>query len=418
VEERSQIPARILIVDDEPGIREGCQRVLTARQFTAETAANITSALAMIGQAAYDLALIDVVMPDGNGLDLIRAMHERDPDTICIVITGYATVEMAVQAVKQGAYDFISKPFSSEQLLLAVNQGLERRRLYRQTAELEACQRRADMLQKAKIEIEKLEQIKSHFMLTVAHEMRAPVAAVQSYLNLILAGYVSEADLKPTLSRAQRRLQEVLDLVADLLELARLKQAQEVPSPSTGPQPMANSLEEVVEALHDQATQKQQRLEVSILARPTIEASPNHLRLIWMNLISNAIKYTPRGGAISVKLDADQIWLTGVVQDTGIGVGERDLPHLFQEFFRTDQAKASGEIGTGLGLAIVKQVIDSYHGHITVTSRLGAGTCFTFVLPLRPAQASVGPLEVGLARPTPPATHAQVLGLSDDPHAG
>jgi len=412
---------RLLVIDDEQGIREGCRRVLRMTQHRVDTAENLASALDLIGRYGYDLALIDVMMPDGNGLDLIRSLHECDPEAICIVITGFATVEIAVQAVKQGAYDFISKPFSSDQLLLAVNQGLERRRLHRQAAELESCRLRADSLQKAKAELEKLEQIKSQFMLTVAHEMRAPVAAIQSYLNLVLGGYVPEADLKPTLWRAQRRLQELLHLIADLLELARLKQAQEAALAPLAPQPIADSLEEVVELFREQAEQKRQRLEVSILAHPTIVASPNHLRQIWTNLISNAIKYTPPGGEITVKLDADQAQLTGVVQDTGMGIAESDLPRLFEEFFRTDQAKASGEIGTGLGLPIVKQVIESYQGHIEVASRPGAGTSITFVLPLRPPPPTVEPparmgsLPAAAAHPLPPATHTRVLGLSDEP---
>ena len=323
--------------------------MLTTRQHNVDTAESTAAALDLISRASYDLVLLDVMMPDGNGLDLVRPIQQRDPDTICIVITGYATVEMAVQAVKQGAYDFISKPFSSEQLMLAVNQGLERRRLRRQAAELEACRLRADGLGRAELELEKQEQIKSHFMLTVAHELRAPVAAIQSYLNLVLAGYVSEADLKPTLSRAQRRLQELLNLIADLLELARLKQAQEMTSAQTSPQPMANTLEEVVNLLREQAQQKRQTLNASILARPMIMASASHLRQIWMNLISNAVKYTPPGGAIDVKLDADRARLTGMVQDTGIGIEQRDLPRLFQEFFRSDRPRPAARSVPALG---------------------------------------------------------------------
>ena len=113
--------------------------------------------------------------------------------------------------------------------------------------------RRTEELTQAKAEMEKLEQVKSQFMLTVAHELRAPVAAIQSYLNLVLAGYVSEEELKPTLSRAQRRLQELLDLIADLLDLSRLKQAKDLALIEATPQPMADVLEEVCDLLREQA---------------------------------------------------------------------------------------------------------------------------------------------------------------------
>jgi len=422
--EETAATTKILLVDDEAGMREGCRRVLTPQGYNVDTAADVTSALELIRQADYDLVLVDVMMPDGNGIDLIQPIHDRDPDTICIVITGYATVEMAVQAVKQGAYDFLSKPFTSDQLIFAVNQGLERRRLRLDTQELDACRRRAAELTRAKEEIEKLEQVKSQFMLTVAHELRAPVAAIQSYLNLVLAGYVSEEDLRPTLSRAQIRLQELLDLIADLLELARLKQLRDLAPTEASPQPMADILEEVRDLLHEQAQRKNQVFQVEILSRPTFVASPNHLRQIWMNLISNAIKYTPKGGQVMVTLRADKDGLTGIVEDTGIGIPADDLPNLFTEFFRTNQAKASGEIGTGLGLAIVKQIVESYRGSITVESKHGQGTRFTFTLPFEPAPPNPEPQPTAAlvaARTTPPkrpvpvGAHARVLSLADTP---
>ena len=422
--EETALTTKILLVDDEAGMREGCRRVLAPRGYKVDSAADVTSALELIRQADYDLVLVDVMMPDGNGIDLIQPIHDRDPDTICIIITGYATVEMAVEAVKQGAYDFLSKPFTSDQLIFAVNQGLERRRLRLETQELDSCRRRAAELTQAKAELERQEQTKSQFMLTVAHELRAPVAAIQSYLNLVLAGYISEEDLRPTLSRAQVRLQELLDLIADLLELARLKQVGDLASGEESPQPVADVLEQVRDLLWEQAQQKNQSFQVNILNRPTLVASPNHLRQIWMNLISNAIKYTPQGGRVTVTLRADEHGLTGTVEDTGIGIAEADLSSLFSEFFRTSQAKASGEIGTGLGLAIVKQIVESYQGSIKVESRLGQGTLFTFTLPFEPAPSGPEPQPTAKphtawarspSRPLPVGTHTRVLGLASTP---
>ena len=143
-----------------------------------------------------------------------------------------------------------------------------------------------------------------------------------------------------------------------------------------------------------------------------------------MNLISNAIKYTPQGGRVAVTLQADKDRLTGTVEDTGIGIAETDLPNLFKEFYRTNQAKASGEIGTGLGLAIVKQIVESYQGSIEVESKLGQGTRFTFTLPfepvpleprLQPAAASAAAQTPTSKRPVPTGTHVRVLSLADSP---
>jgi signal transduction histidine kinase len=386
---------RILIVDDEPGIRQGVQRALRSQGHLVDAAEDLSSARALLQREQYDLALLDVMMPGGSGIDLIEPAHQKDPDTVCIIVTGYATVELAVDAIKRGAYDFISKPFTVDQLLLSVNQGLERRALTLEALRLAAIEAKAQQLARDKEELEKLDKTKSQLMLKVAHELRAPTAAVQSYVNLILDGYISEGELRPTLTRIRERLKQTLDLVADLLDLARLKQSKELIQVEAVAQPMAAILREVVSLLAPQATQKNQELKIDIRAEPMIVAQPSHLRQIWMNLLSNAIKYTPTGGRVLVTLDqaaargaATMPCMLGSVEDNGIGIAPSDLPNLFTEFFRTDEAKASGELGTGLGLSIVKQIVDSYSGQIEVESELLKGTRFTFVLPLHPIDSA------------------------------
>jgi two-component system sensor histidine kinase/response regulator len=400
-------------------MRQGCQRALSPQGYAVETAADVATASEMIHGRQYDLYLLDVMLPDGSGLDLLDPILEKDPEAICVIITGFGSIEMAVQAVRRGAYDFLSKPFTSDELLMSVSQGLERRQL--RTFEVQA-----EELAQAKEELEKLDEVKSQLMLKVAHELRAPTAAVQSYVNLILAGYISDKEMKSTLSRIQERLQEMLDLISDLLELARLKQAKDQVIAQATPQQMAPILREVCDLLRELAHEKRQSFQVEILSQPIITANRDHLQRIWMNLISNAIKYTPEGGRISIRLEADKDNLIGTVEDSGIGIAEKDLSNLFQDFFRTEQAKASGEIGTGLGLSIVKQIVESYHGTIKVTSKLGQGSRFTFVLPLQappaePEQDHKAPVAARAAaerRPERSATHSRAFILGSDSPGG
>ena len=129
-------PGKILVIDDELGIRQGCRRVLGPQGFIVETAATLQEGVQKVQAGDFDLVLLDVMLPDGRGINLLATIRERDPDTVPVIITGYATVEMAVNAIKQGAYDFISKPFTSDLLLMTVNQGLEKRRLSRETRRL------------------------------------------------------------------------------------------------------------------------------------------------------------------------------------------------------------------------------------------------------------------------------------------
>ncbi|MEJ2732419.1 MAG: ATP-binding protein [Anaerolineae bacterium] len=404
--------ASILVIDDEAGMRKGCQRALTPAGYNVATAADLATGLEMVRTGHYELYLLDVMLPDGSGLDLIDPILEHDPDAICIIITGFGSIEMAVEAVRRGAYDFLSKPFTSDELLMSVSQGLERR-------ELKAIEAEAEELAQAKAELERLDRIKSQLMLKVAHELRAPVAAVQSYINLIHAGYVTEDELNTTLDRVQDRLEGMSDLISDLLELARLKQTKDLVSTDASPHQMADILTEVCELFREPAHEKQQRLQVEIVDRPVIVANRDHLEQIWTNLISNAIKYTPEGGCISISLQTDHSKLIGTVADSGIGIREEDLPHLFQEFFRSDEAKASGQIGTGLGLSIVKQIIDSYGGEIRVTSQPGQGSRFTFSLPLEPAIAETqedpsSPRKKPSRRSVYPTTHTRPILFRDD----
>jgi signal transduction histidine kinase len=383
--------AAILVVDDELGMREGCRRALTPLGHVVDTADDLAAARTQISESSYDLVLLDVMMPDGRGIDLIDLIHDRDPDTICIIITGYATVELAVEAVRRGAYDFLSKPFSSDLLIMAVDQGLERRRLSLEAKRLAALELESQDLARAKAELERLDETKSQLMLKLAHELRAPVAAVKSYLNLIQGGYVDDDEMLPTIERAGERLQVVLDLIGDLLELARLKQTSDHLQRGMPAQDVASIAEAVCDMFRPQALEKNQSIQVKISQRPTVAADPDRLRQIWTNLISNAIKYTPEGGIISVSLQTEEDHFVGAVRDTGIGISKADQQHLFQEFFRTEQARETGEMGTGLGLSIVKEIVEGYGGDMEVSSRLGKGTTFRFRLPLSPLSPGSSP---------------------------
>jgi signal transduction histidine kinase len=390
-----QRETRILVIDDQVGMREGCRRALAPLGYVVDTAEDITSSRNLIGTREFDLFLIDVMLPDGSGLDLWEHIAARDPNALCIIITGFGSIEIAVEAVRRGAYNFLSKPFTSDELTVAVSQALEHRRL-------KAIEVQASELERARAELEKLDKIKSQLMLKVAHELRAPVAAAQSYVNLILTDYIAEEEIKPTLTRVHERLGELLDMVADLLQLARLKQPQDRSVSDASPQDMATIVKEVCDMFEEQARAKGQNCQLEILGDPIITADRQHLVEIWTNLVSNAIKYTPEGGRISVRLRTEGDFVLGEVEDTGIGIAAQDLTHLFQDFFRTDHAKASGEMGTGLGLSIVKQIVNSYGGEIRVTSELDQGSCFTFILPLDPPlEESAKPGSLTASRPAP-----------------
>jgi len=373
----------ILVIDDELGIREGCKRVLKPQGFLIETAASLREGLQKVRAGSYDLVLLDVMLPDGRGVDLVEQIHAKDPNIVCVIITGYATVELAVNAIKVGAYDFISKPFTADLLLMTVNQGLEKRRLSLEASRLQEVEREKDELVRAKEEMERLDEFKSAFTVLVAHELRSPVGGAQSLVRTLLKGMAGELNEKQSdlLKRVDLRLSGLLELVNDLLVLAKSKTlAPDKPLERVELQPFFKGLIEhfLVEAGHKRITLDYQAPQELIVIR----GNEDGLQKVFGNLVGNAIKYTPEGGRVQVSLTVKDEQAEISVADTGIGIPEEDLARLGEEFFRAGNAKSSGIVGTGLGMSIVKQYIQQFRGSLAAQSKVGEGTTFTVHLPL------------------------------------
>lgn len=372
---------KIIVIDDEAGIREGIRRALSPQALSVEIAENGAEGLRKIQSDGFELALIDVMMPGLSGIDLIGLIHQHDPELVCVIITGYATVELAVRAIKQGAYDFLTKPFSVDDLLLAVNQGLERRRLSLEAKRLQAIEVEARHLAEEAARLAELDKAKRQFIRLVTHELQTPVTAIESYLRLILEGYAPPEQQRDLLEKCLARAEEERQLIADLLELGYL-QAIGRP-PQTAPVRLDEILQQVVDALQSQAVQKNVGLSIEIAGEiPPVQGLAKQFKSLWTNLIDNAIKYTLPGGAVTAALRVEGDAVIGEVRDTGIGISPEDQKHLFIEFFRAKNAKALNLHGTGLGLVIVKRIIEAAEGKISVESVIERGTKFTFILPL------------------------------------
>lgn len=374
--------ARILVIDDDFGMREGCRRALQPHGFEVDVAANGEEGLRKVRAGSFDLVLLDVMMPDVTGIDLLKPIQEHDPDLPCIIITGYATVGLATQAIKLGAYDFISKPFDSDTLLRAVHQGLEKRQLSLEVNRGKIVRERAERLAREKSELERIDQIKSQFTLVVAHELRAPVAAIQSYLKLLLEGYVPPERQTEIIGKAERRARDQLELIGDLLDLARLRDASiEVPRV---PVDISVPLREIVDMMGARAGEKDLTVTVQVEPDlPPININAENARRLWTNLISNAIKYNKPGGTVQITVgrEADSE-IISAVSDTGIGISPESQERIFEDFVRTDQAKKVEPHGTGLGLSIAKRIVENCGGRIWVESETGKGSTFTFTLPV------------------------------------
>jgi signal transduction histidine kinase len=234
--------------------------------------------------------------------------------------------------------------------------------------------------------MEQLDAMKSTFIRTATHELRSPVSVTRSLLRSITAGYVGELNPQQSelLERAIRRIDFLRGLVDDLLELAEGKTQNMV---YKAPVPVI--LDEVIHRVFSRyavpAEEKQLTLELQDLSETScseVLADPDSLDRIFNNLVSNAVKYTQAGGKVTVTIAKDDSQARVTVADTGIGIPEEALPHLFEEFYRAPNAKKIEQEGTGLGLTIVKDAVTRLGGEISVKSKLGEGTVFTVLLPL------------------------------------
>ena len=486
----------ILVIDDEQIMRDGCSRILSKDGWSVLCAENGARGLEeMKGHPeSMDVILLDLMMPGMSGMEVLDHIRTYDPNLLVIVITGYATVESAVEAMKKGAYDFIPKPFTPDQLRIVIRRALERR-TFQKEAEFLRKEREKSLrdiaTEKSKIKtiincmgdgvlvcdrdscivlsnpaasrmlkapetcllgnylnqchlpqdlshtieeslqakdisytsvsqelsvgepgeiflrahtapvrndigevmgsvtvlqdishLKELDKMKSEFIAMVTHELRAPIAAVEQQLTVILnklAGDVTEKQ-EQLLSRAKERTKGLLDLIKDLLDLSKIEAGKMVQYKE--PLSLQEVIQRVVDLMRNDAEIKKIDLHFSPLPKISlIHADRNSMEGIFTNLISNAIKYTHEGGKVWVHLAEEAGFVKAKVSDTGIGIKKEDLPRIFDKFYRVKTTETRQIVGTGLGLSIVKSIVDAHLGSITVESEEREGTTFTVSFP-------------------------------------
>jgi signal transduction histidine kinase len=230
--------------------------------------------------------------------------------------------------------------------------------------------------------LEIADRAKSEFVQMVTHELRSPLSAVQSMLRILEQGYVGPITSKQQdlIQRSERRISFLLALVKDLLELAAGKMEQ---FKGERKEVVLNeTITRVAELMQTSADEKRLELKVEIAQEPLVLVGiEDGLERVFVNLVSNAVKYTPAGGSVAVKAWSENDQINVEVSDTGIGIPEEALPRIFNEFYRAKNAKAMEMEGTGLGLAIAKDVVEQHGGQISVKSAVGLGSTFYVTLP-------------------------------------
>jgi len=377
---------RILVVDDEKEIRDFLKKALSrVGGFHVDLAETGEEALKKIEKETFDLVLTDLKMPRIDGLQLITEIARSKPETLTVLMTGHGTIDSAVEAMKQGASDYLTKPLDLDETIIRIRKVLEDRQRFIKLKEF------ANQLERANQELRRIDAIKSEFVSVASHELRTPLAAIKNAVQLILKGKTGEINKNQEkfLSMAERNINRLTNILNDLLNLSRIESGKiELKFKNL-------ALKEVIEltasSLRPQADTKSIQIEVDVFEPlPGVYGDPEKIEQILTNLIGNSMKFTPDGGKILITAKpfshdrkggyGDRVAIS--VKDTGIGIPPEHLEAIFEKFHQVEGSLHRSVSGTGLGLAITKGLVEAHQGKIWVESEVGNGSTFTFTLPL------------------------------------
>jgi len=301
-------------------------------------------------------------MPGISGMEVVARIHEVRPEVVLVVITGYPTIDTAVGAMQRGAYDFLPKPFSPDELRLIVNRGLEHHRLW---------------LEMQRGEMERA-LLKRRFITFVSHQLQTPLVAVHQYLDVLKHLDNTEgatAKRQEWLDRCLKRTDELQALIKDWLSLARIE------GESFSRQWVKVDLQQIIADILRTDGEMAATNGVSLESRIPentyfVKGDRNCLSVLFDNLIVNAIKYNKPGGKVIVSAQGLGGEVEIAVADTGVGIPEKYRPLLFEEFFRVEGDGNKKTPGTGLGLSICRRLVSEMGGSISVDSEVNVGSTF------------------------------------------
>ena len=407
---------KVLVVDDEESVVVTIKAILQLDGYSVATTTSGAKARAMVRDVEYDLVLTDLRLEDGDGLDVLKAVRERYPETVTIMLTGYASLESAIQALRAGAYDYLVKPSEVEELRATVARGLERRHLgqevRRRVAELEHANREiADLNSSLQLRIDEataelkeryeqlteLDRMKSQFLSIASHELKTPITAMSGFLQVALrrvrrlgeggaAAPVAESlrGITEQLEVVYRQTGKLARLVDELLDVSRIQTGRiEFRYGDVDMGELANEV-----ATRMQLTTTTHKIAVRNDSRNVVTADRDHLEQVLNNLVTNAIKYSPAGGSITIDVRPDDGGVRLSVTDQGIGIPEKELEAIFGLFYRSPDRAARDAAGMGLGLYISREIVVRHGGRIWAESGGTKGSTLNVMIPRMPIGAT------------------------------
>lgn len=363
---------KVLIVDDEIGMCKGAEKVLSnfvvkidslnsQVNFDYQSVNSGSELHALTDIDTFDIVLLDFKLPDANGLDLLKFLLQVKPSLVVVMITAYASIEMAVQTTKEGAYDFLAKPFTPEELRGALKKAASHVVLTKRAKKFE----------------EEKKAIRFEFISVLSHELKSPLNAIDGYLNILRERRetLSQEDYVRMIDRSRIRVDGMRKLIFDLLDLTRIesgKKKREIVECN-----VLDVIKNCISLFEIEAKDMEVQVNLECDAPVIMQADRPELDIVCNNLVSNAIKYNRKGGTVNISLNENAGDVILSVRDTGIGLEPEEAAKLFCDFVRIKNEKTVHISGSGLGLSTVKKIAKLYDGDVSVQSAPGEGSVFT-----------------------------------------
>jgi two-component system sensor histidine kinase/response regulator len=371
-------PGTLLVVDDQAANRDLLSRRLKRQGHTVVTASNGRDALALMRQTSFDLVLLDIMMPDMDGYEVLQRLKSDDhlQHIPVVMISAVDELQSVVRCIAAGAEDYLAKPFNPTLLQARIGACLEKKRSRdRETALFDELQKNYKLLQEA-------EKLRDDLRNMIVHDLRTPLTAVIAGVDMLGRGKGLDEMQREMVAIVAGGGRTLLGMINDLLDVEKMEagamalQYEDLSAASL----LSNAIADVRNLADAGETSLITMLEEGL---GTFSGDANKLGRTLVNLIANAIRFTPRGTVtITAGLDEDRN-MRFAVADTGRGIPAEAFPRIFEKFGQVD---AASKVGTGLGLAFCKLAVEAHGGHITVQSTVGVGSTFAFTVPARHAR--------------------------------
>jgi two-component system, sensor histidine kinase and response regulator len=376
----------VLIVDDDVALLQALPEALRLRMggVTVDTCDSAPAALDRIAATDYDAIVSDIKMPGMDGLALMAEIRARRPETPTLLITGHGEHDLAVQALRGGAYDFIQKPIDRDYFVASLQRAIRMRQLARQVEEQKlALERHASELeqivQARTHELIEANHAKDQFLAILSHELRTPLTPIQASVELLYRVADEPHRVREAARIIERNVRLQTSLVNDLLDLSRITRGKV--SFQRCPVALGQLVSETLDGLRAEAEAAGLVLDWEPPGEEIYtEADPFRIQQVLLNLVGNAIKYTPAAGRVGLTLFRVGNAARLAVEDTGIGIAAESLPRIFQMFHQEEAG--TGRRGLGIGLALVELLVQKHGGRVWAESEgLGRGSRFIVELP-------------------------------------